>query len=302
MGRASGGNVPTPPQDGDAGAGILESKLAKLKDQLFPAWDAAAETEARACVDQRCLFRVRYGRDAQAEAKAFAIFEKVGVAATHERSHTMDGGYRGMVQIIATLPVGAERKHLEFSAQAFAVITQLEAKIRAAQQAASVQKQDSYRFFPAELRFFRTLPKKTPSAYAIDDRIAYNVIGTLMQTQDSVTETMVHEIFHLNDQRHQDWSTKLQPLQDRIIKKCGKDMACLSPYAPGTTVVRGGTYYAFQPGNDAREYAAELMTRLFREVMTPPKKAFKCKTPENAEAHLALVTEFFGVDPAGPCL
>jgi hypothetical protein len=261
---------------------------------LFPSWEASAQKEAAICEDQRCLFRVRYAHDAQAEAKAWAIFEKFGVAATHERSHTMDGGYRGMVQIIATLPTGADRRYLS-------VISRFETKMRGAQDAASATKKDSYRFFPRELRFFRTLPKKTPSAYAIDDRIAYNVIGTLMQTQDSVTETMVHEIFHLNDQRHQDWSTKLQPIQDRIIKKCGKDMACLAPYAPGTTVVRGGTYYAFQPGNDAREYAAELMTRLFHEVMAPPPKAWKCKTPENAEAHLALVSEFFGVDPVGPC-
>jgi hypothetical protein len=157
-------------------------------------------------------------------------------------------------------------------------------------------------FLPAEVRFFRTEPKRTPSAYAIDTRIAYNIIGTLMQTRESVIETMVHEVFHLNDQAHKNWSeTALGPIHAGLVAKCGKNTACLTPYAPGSTLVRGGTYYAFQPGNGPGEYAAELMVRIYRETMSPPKQPFKCVNNVNAEAQQKLTTEFFGFDPAPAC-
>jgi hypothetical protein len=78
-------------------------------------------------------------------------------------------------------------------------------------------------------------------------------------------------------------------------------MKCLSPYAPNVTVVRGGTYYAFQPGNgdSVHEYAAELAVRYFDEQSEMrrrgklAKPAFKCGPPENGRAWQALVDEFF---------
>ena len=94
----------------------------------------------------------------------------------------------------------------------------------------------------------------------------------------------------------------VSPRYAAIVAKCGTKLACLEPYAPNKTVVRGGTYYAFQPdnGDTVHEYAAELAVRYFneqREILTTTKlkrAAFKCGTPENARAWKALVDEFFG--------
>ena len=67
-------------------------------------------------------------------------------------------------------------------------------------------------------------------------------------------------------------------------------------------MVRGGTYYAFQPNNgDAvHEYAAELAVRYFKEQSrdaatraSSRARAFKCGPAENARAWQALVDEFF---------
>ena len=46
-----------------------------------------------------------------------------------------------------------------------------------------------------------------------------------------------------------------------IERRCGVRTACLAPYAPTATIVRRGTYYAFQPGNDVREYARQRLRR-----------------------------------------
>src|SRR6185295_13327461 len=109
-----------------------------------------------------------------------------------------------------------------------------------------------------------------------------------------VLETIVHEMFHLNDFDHGEWSAKtLQTDYDAIVRKCGTKVGCLAPFAPGTTKVRAtGTYYAFQPnnGNGVHEYAAELAVRYFREQseMLRDKKlkrpAFKCGPAENTRA------------------
>jgi hypothetical protein len=215
----------------------------------------------------------------------------------------MDGGYRGMVQIIPKLPTGAaHQKHLKMLRVAFEQAAKFRDWTLGAKSDAGTAPRIPYRFFPTEVRFFETRPKKTPSAYAIDTRIAYNIIGTLMQTEESVALTMIHEVFHLNDQAHKDWSiTALSGIHAQLIQKCGTRMDCLAPYAPGTTTVKGGTYYAFQPGNDAREYAAELMTRIYTEGMHKPKRMFKCANAINAKAHAEMVQEFFGTDPLPPC-
>ncbi len=73
-------------------------------------------------------------------------------------------------------------------------------------------------------------------------------------------------------------------------------------------MVRGGTYYAFQPGNGeaVHEYAAELALRWYLEQRTVRRgdklrrPAFKCGPPENRRAWDALVAEFFGGADAVP--
>ena len=80
--------------------------------------------------------------------------------------------------------------------------------------------------------------------------------------------------------------------------------------SPNDTLVRGGTYYSFQPGNGVREYAAELGLRYYREqraalaVGRPTSKIsrFKCGPPANARAWAVLRDELFaGVDVVPPC-
>ena len=97
---------------------------------------------------------------------------------------------------------------------------------------------------------------------------------------------------------------------EAVVRKCGTTSACLAPYSPNGTIVRGGTYYSFQPGNGVREYAAELGLRYYREqraalglVKPAPKLArFKCGPPENARAWALLRDELFaGIDVVPPC-
>ncbi|MBU1411630.1 hypothetical protein KKC22_08950, partial [Myxococcota bacterium] len=73
------------------------------------------------------------------------------------------------------------------------------------------------------------------------------------------------------------------------------------------TTVKGGTYYAFQPGNDVHEYAAELGLRYFleqREALASRRIAapFKCANAVNAASWLLHVTEFHaGADAVPAC-
>jgi hypothetical protein len=158
----------------------------------------------------------------------------------------------------------------------------------------------------------RSVKKRTPSAYATGWSITHNVNGSLLTSARGVRETYFHELFHLNDFDHGDWSAKtLGKDYAAIVKKCGTNVKCLEPYAPNDTKVRAtGTYYAFQPNNGSgvHEYAAELAVRYFKEQteMTTSRKlsrkAFKCGPPENARAWRSLVDEFFaGRDLVGPC-
>jgi hypothetical protein len=168
----------------------------------------------------------------------------------------MDGGYRGKIHLVPQLPILGHRKHLEWTLTATRSFDQFFAKLYDKQPA------PPYRWRGLQVRFVRSVNKRTPSAYATGWLVEYNVEGTLLTSADGVSETLFHELFHSNDGEHKDWSEKnLQKDYDAILAKCPKrDIACLTPYAPNRTTVRGGTYYAFQPnnGNGVHEYGAEL--------------------------------------------
>ena len=79
-----------------------------------------------------------------------------------------------------------------------------------------------YRFQPITLRFMRSVAARTPAAYAHDWEVAYNFVGTLNVSADAVRETMFHEVFHLNDAAHGNWSPgALGSVFDAVVKKCG---------------------------------------------------------------------------------
>jgi hypothetical protein len=270
-----------------------------------------------------CMLHEKYARDPRARDLATALFDETGSVAGVGAPEVMNGGYRGMITLHPQLPTGAHRKHLQWVVQAmrdfdafFAALSPPPVPLVPGARASAPPAPASPRFRWKNLsfRFVRSLaPKRTPSAYALGWSVTYNVRGSLLTSFAGVRDTLFHELFHLNDGDHADWSMRaLKADYDTIIARCAPALtrACLAPYAPGTTTVRGGTYYAFQQdnGESVHEYAAELALRYFKEhaellaTGTLSRPAFKCAAPENARAYRALADEFFaGVDKTGPC-
>lgn len=250
------------------------------------------------CPDVDCLLAAAYADDDQALELARALFRSTGGVAGVGPEELMDGGYRGKIRLVPQLPKGSYRKHLVWVLAAMTELDQFFTDLYAGDSHVP-----SYRWRALELRFVRSVKKRTPSAYAFGWTIEYNVNGSLLTSAAGVKETLVHELFHNNDFDHGDWSAKtLQRDYDAIVRRCGTKASCLAPFAPGTTKVRAtGTYYAFQPnnGNGVHEYAAELAVRYFREQSQMlrdgklARRAFKCGPPENGRAWAAFVAEFF---------
>lgn len=259
-----------------------------------------------ACTDVECLIEHRYDGDAAAKKLALALYRDGGDVAGVGADEMMDGGYRGKIHLVPQLPTGGYRQHLAWVASA---MTAIDGFFGA--QFPKDATQPAYRWRALSFQFMRSVKKKTPSAYAGAWTIHYNVEGSLLTSEAGVRETLFHELFHLNDEEHGGWSAKtLGDDYDAIVKKCGTKMNCLAPYAPNVTVVRGGTYYAFQPnnGDGVHEYAAELAVRYFDEQSEMRakgklgKRAFKCGPDENRRAWKAIVDEFFaGRDLVPPC-
>ena len=269
--------------------------------------------EAAACREReddqaavRCMLELRYAADPAAAKSALSLYDQSGDVAGLEVAHAMDGGWRGQLQLVPELPIGRHRRHLAWIAEAAADFDAFFEGLQGQAQAPL-----RYRHEPLELKFFRSVGRTTPSAYASGWSVAYNVSGSLHGHAEAVRETLFHEIFHLNDRAHDHWSARtLTPLYDAIVERCspgGKLVTrCLTPYAPNHTMVRGGTYYAFQPGNGVWEYAAELAIRYYREqrALLAGKAAagrpFKCGGEPNPRAWQLLVDEFFGGTDLSP--
>jgi hypothetical protein len=236
----------------------------------------------------------RFASDPDAARLALDLFDATGDEVDVLSPQRIDGGYRGTIALVPALPVGSERKHLEWVAGALRDFDVFFAAIGA-------HGTPRYRWRSLTLRFYRSVGNTTPNAFASDWTVAYNVNGSIDTNPDRVREKLFHEIFHLDDADHDDWSPqRLTALQDAIERKCGTRTACLAPYAPTSTIVRRGTYYAFQPGNDVHEYAAEVALRWYEEQRAivrgehPVRPAFKCGPVENRRAWEAVTAEFFG--------
>jgi hypothetical protein len=245
---------------------------------------------------------VRFAPDSQAQLLALSLYDTDADDVDALTAQAFDGGYRGTIQLVPALPVGDLRKHL---AWVHAALQDFDAFFAALSRRGSPR----YRWRGLSLHFFRSVGNTTPNAFAWGWNVAYNVNGSIDTTADATRETLFHEVFHLDDADHGDWSpAHLAALQDAIEHRCGVRTACLAPYAPTGTIVRRGTYYAFQPGNDVHEYAAEVALRYYRENRAaargepPVRPAFKCGPDENRRAWEALRDEFFGgVDLVPPC-
>jgi hypothetical protein len=247
-----------------------------------------------------CALDLIYADDAEARALARELFAFTGALPGIERARDVDAAYLGRLPVEPVVPVGEHRRHLLWLRDGLFDIERTFADI-----ARRAPRTVMFRTRPYGFRFFRTPQRSYPSAYAEEGVIGYNVEGPLHESADSVLATLLHEVFHLNDEGHGFWtSTALAPIFDRIVQTCGDDHDCLTPYAPGEDLTDGGTYYPFDSRTrDVREYGAELALRWFRDVRSPAgASAFKCRTPENAAAWRALVDEFFGgFDPNGEC-
>jgi hypothetical protein len=255
------------------------------------------------CSDVECMIERGYVGDPEARQLALTLWRDTGDVAGVGAEEWMDGGYRGRIHLVPQLPVRGHRKHLAWVAEAMRSIDALFGELFARQRA------PRYRWQGLAFRFVRSVGKRTPSAYATGWTITYNVSGSLLTSAAGVRETLVHELFHANDGAHGDWSARaLSADYDAILARCGMTATtrrpptdCLTPYAPNTTRVRGGTYYAFQQnnGDPVHEYAAELAVRYLREQEEMlragrlAKPAFKCGPAENARAWQALLDEFF---------
>jgi len=258
---------------------------------------AAADASDAKHADVDTVLATRFASDAKAKAVAIALYRDTGDIVDVGADEIMDGGYRGKIHLVPQLPVGDYRMHLVWVASAMKDIDAFFAEVFPRDVTAP-----AYRWHQLTFRFVRSVGKHTPSASASAWTIQYNVEGSLLTSAAGVRETLWHELFHLNDEEHGDWSAKtLANDYAAIVKKCGVKLRCLAPYAPNDTVVRGGTFYAFQQNNgDAvHEYAAELAVRYFKEqteMRTTGKlsrRAFKCGPAENARAWQAIVDEFF---------
>src|SRR5262249_44689675 len=67
----------------------------------------------------RCLYDERYKGDTKAASLAYEMLTKWRIVAGVEVAHTMDGGYRGPIQLEPFVPIAAERKHLEWAVASF---------------------------------------------------------------------------------------------------------------------------------------------------------------------------------------
>jgi hypothetical protein len=256
----------------------------------------AALPGAAACADVPCLIDRAYRADERARAIAQAMWAERGDVVGVGPDEIMDGGYRGQIHLVPQLPIGRYRPHLAWIAEATAGFDRFFAQLFADREP------PAYRWHGLTFQVVRSVGKRTPSAFATGWRVGYNVEGSLLTSAGGVAETLFHELFHTNDEAHAGWSGgHLRADYDAIVRRCGTAVACLAPFAPNDTRVRGGTYYAFQPrnGDSVHEYAAELAVRYWkeqREVLAAGKlarRAFKCGPAENARAWQALVDEFF---------
>lgn len=243
----------------------------------------------------RCALYVRWGHDAEALRAAEALLAETGVVLGLETTTTMHGAHVGTVRVSPAFPRGRYQHHVDWITASIGRYERLFAHV-----SAHATRPVEFRTRPLGFRFYRTEHRSFPSAYAIDGVVGYNLEGELHTSESIVAATLFHELFHLNDQAHGDWSKELEPVFEAIVARCGSAHACFEPYAPDDTTVPGGTYYAFdRRTGSAREYAAEVALRWFREQETAASGAevaspFKCAAEENARAWRLVVDEFFG--------
>lgn len=295
----------TPVASNDARPRVLSTAQQRVASVVFPedpdrATPCASRTQ-RSFIE--CLLRERLASDEPAVSLALRLYDELGIVVGVDTEKVMeDDSYRGPIHVVPALPIGEARVHMRFVLDALHRLDRVLDEL-----ARRAQRSMAFVRAPKALRFFRTVNGRTPSAYATEGEIAYNLDGELWTDTASVEDTLVHELFHLGDEADHWSESVLTSVFDRIRGACGTDASCLEPYAPFDTRVDGDMYYAFHPKSDVREYGGELAIRFVREqrqwldagrASTP----FKCVRPENAVVWNAFAERFFGsVDLVPPC-
>jgi hypothetical protein len=256
----------------------------------------------------RCLLALRYEDEPASRDLALTLYTETGSLAGLLPEETSDDGHGGKVHLLPARPIRRNLEHLTWILAAFRDYQRFlkglgahggaEGGTGASQGGA--RGPIAFRDRPVHFRFFYSEKGGNPSAFAVKRNIGYNLFGTVNVSEEAVRDTLFHEIFHLNDSRLEDWSQRaLVPIFDQIVARCGQKNACLTPYSPTDTMIQGA-FYAFSPQHGAREYAAELGLRYYREHRLVlegkplPVKAFKCGAPENLTAWKLLADEVFG--------
>lgn len=219
-----------------------------------------------------------------------------------EHASSLHGGWRGVIEIEPQWPVGPHRVHLDHIERAANDYEQFFGALSEHSRSAI-----RFRWRDIQLALFKSDEgnRSKVSAYAKNGKIGYNVYGALLADERGVRETLFHELFHLNDDG---WSESvLSSVYSRIEETCGHSNACLSSYAPNSTMA-SNHIYAFHPDEGVAEYAAELALRYYREQRQVllegdmPSTPFKCQNAENREAWNLMRDQYFGgADAVAAC-
>lgn len=269
--------------------------------------DVATEACMAACppalpvrAHAECLIEYRFSGDAKALRLARSLYAKTGALPGVDVT-ARQGSYGGAtVSARPALPIGDDRRHLEWILSSFERYEEVFAAIRA-----HADRPIEFRLTPDAFQFFQTEEVMYPSAWGARGIVGYNLRGPLHTSERDVLETL----FHLNDEWRGGWSAQaLNDIFTTIGERCRLDHECFGSFAPHDTVVPNGTYYPFdERTRDVREYAAELALRFYREheaVLqgTPLEPPFKCLSEENRVAWARLSEDFFaGVDLTRDC-
>ncbi len=137
----------------------LERATALLFPEGEPPASCAEGTDASKIT---CLLQHALAADPTAASMAVSLYEKTGDVVGVLPEQDFEGGYRGTIHLVPTLPTGAERRHLEYVVGA---LTAYETFFAELERLAG--KPIAYRWRGLELRFFRSIKKRTPAAFAV---------------------------------------------------------------------------------------------------------------------------------------
>ena len=169
-----------------------------------------------------CLIDARFAKDSKAQALADRPLRARAVTSPRLGvDEIMDGGFRGKIHLVPEPPIGKYRKHLEWVSAAAGSLDDFFTKQFDGKRSRTIAGATSRFASCARSASTRRAPTRDLGANDVWT-IEYNVEGSLLTSETGVRETIVHELFHINDEAHKDWSQHtLANDFNAIVKKCG---------------------------------------------------------------------------------